>query len=191
MNPAPTPRKRSPWPYAIVGLLGAHVSAMVLAVHVAGGSSGHTLLPEYHDRGSTWDEARAAAVRSDALGWTLAVVPAVLSEAAVLGDGTGQRRLGLVLRDAAGDPVSGAAVTVRSYHCSVGERCEAAASALEGGDYVVLLPMERPGAYEVETVATLDGLEFRDTRRVDVVSTLRPSATETRPARGGQLDTAR
>jgi len=162
MSTPTTSRRRSPWPYAIVGLLGAHVSAMVLAVHVAGGSSGHAVLPEYYDRGSTWDEARAAEARSAALGWTLDVAPAELDA------GAGLRRVGLVLRDAARDPVLGAQVTVRVYHCSVGVRSEALATAADGGGYVALLPMERSGGYEVETIATLGGLEFRDSRRVDL-----------------------
>lgn len=191
MNSAPPAHKRSPWPYAIVGLLAAHVGAMMLAVQVAGGSSGHAILPEYYDRASTWDEGRAAAARSAALGWTLAVIPAVLGEGATLGDGAGRRRVSLVLRDTAGDPVSGAAVHVRVYHHSVGERCEPVAAVADGGGYVVLLPMDRAGAYEVETVATLDGLEFRDTRRVDVAAPVQVSATEPHVTRGSGSDLER
>jgi len=185
MNPTATARKRSPWPYAIVGLLAAHVSAMMFAVQIAGGSSGHAILPEYYDRASTWDEVRAAAARSAALGWTLDVTPASL------GDGTGQRRVSLVLRDAAGDPVAGAAVQVRVYHHSVGERQTAAASALPDGGYVALLPMERVGAYEVETLATLDGQEFRDTRRVDVTAIEQPPVSAAHPGRPIELDAVR
>jgi hypothetical protein len=185
MNPDPSRRKRSLWPYAVVGLLGAHASAMMLAVHIAGGSSGHTVLPEYYDRASTWDEVRAAKARSEALGWTLDVTPETL------GDGTGQRRVSLALRDAAGDPVAGAAVQVRVYHRSVGERREAAASAGVDGGYVALLPMERAGAYEVETLATLDGQEFRDTRQVDVTAIEQSPGAAPRPARPFELDAVR
>ena len=178
-----TPRKRSPWPFAIAGLLAAHVGAMVLAVQIAGRSGGHALLPEYRDRALDWDAARAAAAASEALGWTLDVAPAAL------GDGAGLRRVTLTLRDSAGDPVVGADVQVRCYHLAVGERSDVAAAADDSGEpgrYSALVPLERPGDYSLETraVLTLPGsdtapLAFQDTRIVHIVGL---AAT---PPRGG------
>ena len=183
--PSSAKRKRSPWPFAIAGLLAAHVGAMVLAVQIAGGSGGHTLLPEYRDRNLDWNAARAAEAASDALGWTLDVTPAAL------GDGSGLRRVTLTLRDAAGDPVVGAAVRVRCYHLAVGERVEVTASpmtdAVDGGRYVALLPLERAGDYSLETSAELaaeaaatPGAAFLDRRIVHIASSTPPAGDRAR-----------
>ncbi|MEZ6016493.1 MAG: hypothetical protein R3F49_15350 [Planctomycetota bacterium] len=42
--------RRSPWPFLIVGLLTAHVCAMILAVRIANDGRGADLLPEYQQR---------------------------------------------------------------------------------------------------------------------------------------------
>lgn len=156
-------RRRSPWPFAIAGLLAAHVGAMALAVHIAGGSAGDKVLPEYAERNVSWDEVRATAERSAALGWALEVTPATLCDA------DGGRRFTLELRDAAGDPVVGAAVRVRAYHRSVGVRHEAAAEPVERGVYAATLPLGQPGMHELEVTATLEDLVFVDTRAVPIL----------------------
>jgi hypothetical protein len=162
--------RRSPWPYAIVGLLTAHVGAMALAVKVAGsGASGHAILPEYYDRAVDWDELRAADARSAALGWTLQVAPATLLEE------SGARRVTLELLDSAGDAVTGAHVTVRSYHTGVGERTEATARELGHGIYAADLSMALPGDYELETKALQGTLEFVDRRTVRVAALQHPT----------------
>lgn len=162
--------RRSPWPYAIVGLLTAHVGAMALAVKVAGGgASGHAILPEYYDRAVDWDELRAADARSAALGWTLQVAPATLLEE------SGARRVTFELLDSAGDAVTGAHVTVRSYHTAVGERTEAIARELGHGVYAADLAMAPSGDYELETKALVDTLEFIDRRTVHVAALHHPS----------------
>jgi len=46
----PSAPRRSPWPFAIAGLLLAHVGAMMLAVYIAGNGDGNRLLPEYRLR---------------------------------------------------------------------------------------------------------------------------------------------
>ena len=168
---APT-RRRSPWPYAIAGMLAAHVGAMALAVHIAGGSSGDTILPEYYDRAVAWDELRAAAERSAALGWTLAIAPATVCDVA------GERRVTFELRDSAGDPVDGATVTVRVYHRAIGERHTAELAPLGRGHYEATLPLAEAGEHEFDTTATLDGLEFRDARTVHIAGL---DAAPTRP----------
>ncbi len=174
-RPEAPARRRSPWPYAIAGLLAAHVGAMALAVHIAGGSSGDTLLPEYYDRAVAWDELRAAAERSAALGWSLAIAPATLCDVA------GERRVTFELRDSAGDPVDGATVTVRVYHRAIGERHAAEAAPLGRGLYEATLPLVDAGEHEFDTTATLDGLEFRDARTVHIAAL---GASPTRPEGG-------
>lgn len=69
-------QRRSPWPYALAGLLAAHVAAMALAVKIASANGGFTPLPEYLEHGSPEAPPQAESVPSTVPGGT-SIEPAV------------------------------------------------------------------------------------------------------------------
>lgn len=100
-------RKRSWFPWLVVGLLCAHVAGMVVAVFVAMGDRTFVPLPDYYGRAIRWDQSQDAARQSDALGWSrkFSISPP---------DSTGKRTITVDVTDAARKAVSGlkAAATI-------------------------------------------------------------------------------
>ena len=89
------------WLLAIAGLLVANVVAMVvLAVLASHGAA--QVIPDYYAKATHYDDELASSAASQALGWSLAVsVAGAAIEATVI--------------DAAGAPITGAAVRVTGY----------------------------------------------------------------------------
>lgn len=63
------PRRAWRWPLIIVGLLSAHVGAMVTAVVIATSDKSFVVLPNYYKRALRWDERKAEVAASEMLGW--------------------------------------------------------------------------------------------------------------------------
>ncbi|MEM6673548.1 MAG: FixH family protein [Planctomycetota bacterium] len=153
------------WPLIIVGMLLTHVSAMMLAVKIASGDTGHAVLPDYYQRAVAWDDLQAEARASARLGWTASVTPSVLT------DERGRREIRVVLHDRFGAAVEGAALTARTWHLAVGDPIDVAFQAsAEPGVYVGRAAMERPGRWHVDLVADQGPSRFVETSELDLVS---------------------
>lgn len=130
----------------------ALVGAIVLADLIGAGAlvywsrndPGFGVEPDYYAAGLKWDDTRAAQARSDRLGWT-----ATLTE---VGSPSGaRRRISVALRDAAGEPVTGASVGAIAFH-----------NARSGARATLALSEEAPGVYECDADLSRPGLwEFR------------------------------
>ncbi|MEZ4367887.1 MAG: FixH family protein [Kofleriaceae bacterium] len=91
------------WTTAIVGLLGLCVAAMVTLAVVAGGTRGRLVVPDYDQRALHHGDVMAQRDRDRALGWHAGL--------AIDGDD-----VVVTVRDAGGQPVTGATVEVALYH---------------------------------------------------------------------------
>ena len=91
MSEAP---RRSPWPFAIAGVLLIVVAANVTLILIARGDPQLMETENYYEHALAYDEVIEARVASEALGWSAEVAP---------GDG----QLEYALKDRAGAPVTG------------------------------------------------------------------------------------
>jgi nitrogen fixation protein FixH len=128
--------RRFVMPAVVLGFLGAHMLFVLTAITVAVGDPSFAVVPDYYQKAVDWDEQKAERAASDALGWTVEVIP---SRAVSI---RGERDVEVVVHDADGVPVTGAAVSVTVYH-------HARASHVVEAD---LSPADAPGHY----AATLD-----------------------------------
>jgi hypothetical protein len=163
----PSRAARIRWPLIIGGLLATHVGAMMLAVQIASGDSGHAVLPDYYDKAVGWDDRRAEERESARLGWDVSIAPGAFA------DEDGRRPLRFVLRDRLGEPLEGATLTARVWHHAVGDAIDLAVEpGAEPGLYVARPPMARPGRWQCELTVERAGARFVESHVVDVRSPL-------------------
>lgn len=89
------------WIFAIVGLLGVNVIAMVILA-IAANNGGTQVIPAYYDKAAHYDDEMARSVVSQALGWHADVA---MTAGAI----------DVTVRDAAGGAIEGAKVRVTGY----------------------------------------------------------------------------
>ncbi|TWT97561.1 FixH [Botrimarina colliarenosi] len=144
--------RRLTWPAVVVVLLSGHVVIMMGALllsstRLPGGSTA----PSGYAAALAWDDLQALRRASDRLGWSLELTPTDRTEL------NGDRHVEFTLRDAEGNPVDGADLSVTLYHLSrPSEPIEAtlAASAAEPGRYEAVMRLRREGVWRVQAVAT-------------------------------------
>lgn len=90
------------WIFVCVGLLSINALVMVVLV-TASSRSAPAVVPRYYERAVAWDQTMAEARLADELGWTLALSLSAHGATAKLVDRDGQ-------------PIAGAALTVRGFH---------------------------------------------------------------------------
>jgi hypothetical protein len=145
------------WPGLVIGLLGIQVGMGVVAVTLATGDPAWRVVPHYHDRAIHWDRVAAARTASDQLGWKSAVT---IGRSA---DVYGHRDLVVELRDAIGQPVTGAQVTGELWHHGhPGELIQAVCreSPDVPGRYIGRAKVNRSGLWQVELNANRNGERF-------------------------------
>lgn len=98
------------WPVIIVGLLGLHATLMMWAVMKATGDPNNAVIPDYYAKSLTWDQQKAAAAKSDALGWKVSLVVGKGKDA------LGQREATVGLVDSFAEPVDAPSVEVTYFH---------------------------------------------------------------------------
>ena len=98
------------WPWIIGGALALHVVVSLGVVFFATTDASYAIEEDYYDKAINWDEKRAQDRTNDELGWSLTfsvAPPTVPGE---------QPKLDLRLADAEGKPLSGAAVSLETFH---------------------------------------------------------------------------
>jgi nitrogen fixation protein FixH len=151
--PTPDPEaKRSPawvWPAIIIGMLAVHTLACLVVVFIATSDPSHAVIPDYHAKAVAWDEHRAKLRASGELGWACTI------EAALAADLMGQRAVRVSLRDAAKQPLTGAAVKLTSYHhARANDVNEAEFKEGAPGEYVAMVDMRRDGTWRFDVAVT-------------------------------------
>lgn len=128
-----TPKGR--WIIAIVGLLAANMTAMIILAVVA--NVGHSeVIPDYYARASHYDDAMAQARTNVALGWAI-------SSTIVGGE------LEVVIVDRAGAPIAHAAVRTETYpRARAAQRRTTTLVDMGGGHYRAAIDAD-PGIHDV------------------------------------------
>ena len=131
------------WPVIIVALLvggaGANIGLMVVAARDAS----FAVEPDYYQKALRWDETMAQETRNAALGWSVAVAFEGVPR-------TGQAKLTARVLDRAGHTVEGAQVGVEAFHSARARHIVTAALRPESsGRYSAILPVDRPGLWEL------------------------------------------
>lgn len=153
----PGNRSGKKWPYIILGLLGAHVLTMIIAVTIAVRDPSFSVEPNYYQKGLNWDAERAQLHASEKLGWQVRV------EASDVVDPLGRRAVSFVLTDASGKAVQGAALTVNYFHHAHADSELEATPASEASDarrFTQVLPMRYAGLWEFHFTAKAGGQTF-------------------------------
>lgn len=155
------------WPAAIVGLIGLNASIVGITVYLATSDPSVAVEPRYYEKALAWDETARLRDASARLGWKAAV--------GVHGD-----RLVVRLSDAAGAPVTGAAVSVVTFaDARSGDRQELALSERGTGEYEGPMSVSRPGLWQFRVRAGRGADTFVCTIEQDVAvdaAGIRPSA---------------
>ncbi len=149
------------WIGIIVGLLVGNAVAVAVLIGAAGSTRGR-VLPDYYQRAIGWDQTMAEAEASVRLGWTGAV--------AARG-----RVIELTVRDPAGAPVAGAAVTVHGVPRGHTDRPTSATLVAAGpGVYRATLPGDRAGLHDLAILVERGPDRWVADRLVELAGTGRP-----------------
>jgi len=153
------------WPYIIAGALGIHVIASLVVVFIATSDPSYAVEEDYYQKAMAWNDKRAQDRTNDTLGWDLefAVEPRASS-----GD---EPILEVRIRDAQGEPLTGASVSVEAFHNNrSGDIIRMQLRSVEDGIYRLQAPMERNGRWELRFTVDRDGdhFTFTETRHLFV-----------------------
>ena len=149
------------WPVAVAGVLCLTVAANVWLIRVASSDPSFAVEENYYQRGLRWDDEMAQRTRNVTLGWHLLATLAPIE----LGRGA---ELRVALNDSAIAPITGASVVVRALHIGrAGEAVEVTLAPTVAGEYRALVPIERPGLWELRFDVHRGTDRFTALERVD------------------------
>jgi nitrogen fixation protein FixH len=148
------------WPGMVVGILLLSVGANVVLVVKARSDGGAQIIEDYYSKAAHYDEGQAKAAKSKALHWTHEVTVAPSEQPNV---GT----VRVVLRDTAG-PLEdlGVQLTLRDP-AKIAVVASAQATHEGGGVYVIPVPLQRHGLWDVDILATQGSTTFEERVRVE------------------------
>ena len=158
---SPLIRKDRIWPAIIVTVLATYVVLALVAARVASHDPSFAIEPDYYRKAVTWDSSLAQDRRNAALGWR--IIPSL----GPVGSGVATSFV-LGIRDAAGAPVSGAAVSIEARQVAhAGDVVRAALVTGTDGAYAAQLPLARAGLWEVRIVAARGAERFVTSVRME------------------------
>ncbi len=135
--------KRSPWPFAIVGLLGMNVTIVGITVFYATSDRSMAVEPNYYQRALAWDRNQIQSTRNAQLGWTLTLEASNPRH--------GRSDLALSLRDRSGKPIEDARIEALAFHNSrASERQTLLLSSMGKGEYSGTLAADRDGLWHFQ-----------------------------------------
>lgn len=146
------------WVGLIVSLLVGGVATQAVLIVSALNDPSFAVEPDYERKANRWDEHRAQQARNRELDWTLDVG----TNAA----GIGQRLVWVQLFDTWGKPIMDAEIGVETFHnARAGQVLKTTLRHERDGRYVAMLPMRRPGVWELRLRATRGDALFTAVRR--------------------------
>lgn len=166
------------WIGIIVGLLLFAVGTQAVLIAYALGDPSVVAEPDYYRKALAWEATQAQAARNAALGWSLRLEAGPLE--------AGRRELRVRLCDAAGAPLDGAAIALEGFHKA--RRAQALRAELAGagdGMYRAVLPLARPGRWELRFVVSRGEETFTRTIERDLPLGALTSGVARGPARAG------
>jgi nitrogen fixation protein FixH len=143
------------WPLIIIAMLATHVTIMMIAVTLATRDPDFSVVPDYYNKATHWDQQQAALKASALLGWHLRIEPAPQV------DPLGVRNVRFTLVDAAGVPIHDAAIEVAYFHHAHGDHTQTLQLHSDAtGTIEQPLPMRYEGIWEFHCTATANGHSF-------------------------------
>jgi nitrogen fixation protein FixH len=146
------------WTAGIAGFFGLQALLWTCAIALTARDPSFAVIDDYERRADQWDQVQAARRASQRLGWRIAIeLPRGNPSGSNLGDGA----LAIRLTDRQGQPVSGAAISLRMFHAAEAARPQQVQAAeVEPGQYVAFPQMERPGRWKISGRAVLGDCQF-------------------------------
>lgn len=149
------------WPVAIAGILGLTVAANVWIIRLANDDPSFAVEPDYYQKGLRWDDELAQRERNQRLGWRLLPIIAPI----VRGAGADLR---VELRDARIQPIGDASIVVTAMHVArAADPVEVTLRPEADGRYEAIVPLERPGLWELRFDVHRGSDRFTATERLD------------------------
>jgi FixH protein len=153
------------WAWAPGVLLAGLLGTQLTVLHSVLDDPSFALEPDYYRKAVAWDAQRELERVSQALGWHAAISAGPAPRARGLG-------LQLQLRDAQGDPLTGAAVHVTAFANARAARVfEAPLLETAPGTYAAEIPSSVPGLWEFRIEAARGADRYAEVLRQSVSST--------------------
>jgi|GEM_PF-1353923 len=136
------------WGSVVVAFLILQLVIGGLAFNLATGDPSVAVMPDYHERALNWDDEMARRQRSDQLRWrtTLSWGEVTASETSQSG-----RQVVILVADAVGGAVTGGDASIQFFHHTrAGDVSTLKLQERASGEYVAMLPMEKPGLWDIE-----------------------------------------
>lgn len=153
------------WIGLVLLLLSSQIAVGVVSVYLATRDPSFSVVPDYHEKALNWDEVVQTRQASSQLGWRVTITLSAAS------DQLGERSIIVSVRNKSGDPVNDLRVDVIAYHhARASESVQGDMRFLGDGQYVIQLPMERDGMWEIEIHA--DGPSGEHYECVQTVNTV-------------------
>lgn len=148
-------RKRFIMPAVVLGLLGSHMTFILIAITLGTGDPSFAVVPDYYQKGVDYDDRKAMLAESAALGWSVQINP---SQSA---DAIGQRELIVQVRDAEGNAVRGLDMKVDAYHVArASEPVACTCVEVLPGQYVATARISKEGFWQFAIDATAGDQRF-------------------------------
>ena len=152
-------KKGSLWPWVIGAALAVHVVTSLVVVAIATSDASYGVEEDYYQKAVNWDQKKAQDRINEDLGWTLDFEVAPPEKPGE------QPTLEVRLSNASGDPLTGAAVALETFHKARSD--EIIRIALDGseepGFYTAPPAMRRNGLWELRFTVDHDGNHFTHT----------------------------
>lgn len=150
------PTKRPPvWVLLIVGLLSAHFIGILVMIRIATKNASGGVIPDYYTQAVNWDKIQEQQRASDALKWSLSVVPSTKV------DNQGNRKIDLYLSDADNKPIEKAGFKLSAHPITRPDEAIAVSVVeIQPGQYQGSLHSPNPGRWTFDVVATRDASKF-------------------------------
>jgi len=149
------------WPLAMGVILGLTVAANVWIIRLANTDPSFAVEPDYYQKGLKWDDELAQRERNARLGWRL--LPSIAP--IVRGSGADLR---VELRDAMVQPIADASIVVTAMHVArAADPVEVTLRPEADGRYEAVVPLERPGLWELRFDVHRGTERFTATERLD------------------------
>ncbi|MES2305539.1 MAG: FixH family protein [Gemmatimonadota bacterium] len=169
-------RKDRIWPTIVITVLGANVVLGIVLARVANSDSHFAVEPDYYRKAVGWDSTMAQGSRNHALGWQ--VIPHIGPVAS-----RGTTPLELEIRDATGEPLVGATVSVDAMavaYANDAEQRDLPATA-QPGHYAAPVNMAHTGLWEYRVSAFRGTERFTANLRLDLSTTAAAQVVVSRP----------
>lgn len=156
-------KKGMGWPIGVATILSCTVIANVVVMRIANDDPSFSVEPDYYRKAVNFDSSMAQARENLSLGW------GIDTRIDSIGDGA-HTRLSVRLRDASSSPLPGARVAVMArFNARANDTLTAQLTEESPGTYVAMLPIARPGEWEVRVDATHGSQRFSASSRVSAV----------------------